>query len=44
MEDENYFDVNCSWDARYSNLRIDKGIEGCRNKRTSGDYQNYSPE
>ena len=42
MEYESDSDTDCCWGTRYSYQRIDKGTEGLGNKRTSGDYPNYS--
>ena len=42
MKHESDDDTNCNWSSWYSNKRSDKGTEGFGNKRTSGDYPNYS--
>ena len=42
MEHESVDDSNCSWCARYSHQRIDKGTGRLGNKRTGGDHPNYN--
>ena len=42
MEHENDGDTNCNWSAQYRHQRVGTGTEGLGNKRTSGDYTNYS--
>ena len=42
MEHESDSDTDCNWWARYSHQRIGTGIGGLGNKRTSGNYSNYS--
>ena len=42
MEHESDGDTNYYWRARYSHQQIGTGTIGVGNKRTSGDYPNYS--
>ena len=42
MEHEGDGDTNCNWSTRYNHQGIDRGTGGFGNKRTSGDYLNYS--
>ena len=42
MKYESDGDTNCNWTTQYSHQRIGTGAGGPRNKRTSGDHQNYS--
>ena len=42
MEHEGDDDNHCNWFARYSQQKIGTRIRGIGNKRTSGDYPNYS--
>ena len=42
MEYESDGDANCKWCARYCHQRIYTGTGERKNKRTSGDYPNYS--
>ena len=42
MEQESDGDTNCNWPALYSCQTFGTGTGGLRNKRTSGDYPNYS--
>ena len=42
MEHESDGDTNCNWCTRSSHQRIGNGTGGLRNKRTSGDHQNYN--
>ena len=42
MEHESDGDTNYSWRTRYSHQRIDKGLGGQGNKRTSRYHLNYS--
>ena len=42
VEHKGASDTNCEWCARYTHKRIGTGTGGLGNKRTSGDYPNYS--
>ena len=42
MEHESDADTNCNWCPQYSHQSIGTGTGGLGNKRTSGDYPNYS--
>ena len=42
VEHESVGYINCNWCSWYSYQRIGRGTGGHRNKRTSGDHQNYS--
>ena len=42
MEHESDGDTNCNWYTRYSHQSSGTGTGGLGNKRTSGDYSDYS--
>ena len=42
LENEGDSNTNFNWRARYSQQRVDKGIGGVRNKKTSEDHPNDS--
>ena len=42
MERESDGDTNCNWYTRQSHQMIGTGTGGLGNKRTSGEYSNYS--